>query len=134
MSEALGWMFSVITILGLCFGGVASCMRYYPEYNVYQQRMAGEANLARAEYEKKVQVADAEGKKAAAQALADAEVIRATGVAKANQIIGNSLRDNEAYLKYLWITDVTGNKAPSVIYVPTEANIPILEAGRAPQR
>jgi hypothetical protein len=28
----------------------------------------------------------------------------------------------KSYLRYLWITDMTNNKAPSVIYVPTEAN------------
>jgi hypothetical protein len=62
------------------------------------------------------------------------EVERAKGVASANKIIGDSLKDNEAYLRYLWIADMTNNKAPSVIYVPTEANIPILEAGRSPNR
>ena len=62
------------------------------------------------------------------------EVERAKGVASANKIIGDSLKDNEAYLRYLWITDMTNNKAPSVIYVPTEANIPILEAGRSSNR
>jgi hypothetical protein len=40
----------------------------------------------------------------------------------------------KSYLRYLWITDMTNNKAPSVIYVPTEANIPILEAGRSSNR
>ena len=113
---------------------VGSGMLYgCPQYNVYSQRLAGEAELARANYSKQVLVQEAEAKKAAAVALAEAEVTRAQGVAKANQIIGDSLRNNEAYLKYLWITDVTGNKSPTVIYVPTEANIPILDAGRALQ-
>jgi hypothetical protein len=104
-----------------------------PQYAVYSQRLEGEAELAKAEYSKKVAVQTAQATKDSAQLLADAEVLRAGGVAKANAIIGNSLKDNEAYLKYLWITDVAGGKAPTVIYVPTEANIPILEAGkRAP--
>lgn len=68
---------------------------------------------------------------AAASKLADAEIARARGVAEANKIIGDSLKGNDAYLKYLWITDVAGtNNKPAVIYVPTEANMPILEAGR----
>jgi predicted aminopeptidase len=104
-----------------------------PRYTVYQQRLTGEAELARASYNRQVAVQEAEAKKAAAKDLADAEVIRAEGVAKANMIIGDSLRNNESYLRYLWITDVTNNKAPTVIYVPTEANLPILEAGRHPQ-
>lgn len=128
----------VVIIVVICIatfgGGIASCMRWYPEYTVYRQRMDGEAELAQAEYSKRVQVADAQGRLDAATLLAQVEIKRAEGVAKANQIIGDSLRNNEAYLKYLWITDVTGGKSPTVIYVPTEGNIPILEAGKSPQR
>jgi hypothetical protein len=40
----------------------------------------------------------------------------------------------EGYDEPIGITDVTNNKAPTIIYVPTEGNIPILEAGRRPQR
>lgn len=112
-------------------GGIAGCMAWYPEYGVYQQRMAGEAELAQSTYSKQVQVQDAQGKLDSAKLLAQVEVERAKGVAAANKIIGDSLKDNEAYLKYLWITDTSAAK-PSLIYVPTEANIPILEAGRKP--
>jgi predicted aminopeptidase len=117
-----------VVALILLAGGLYGC----PQYNVYQQRLQGEAELARADYNRQVAVREAQAKKDAASLLADAEVARAKGVAQANQIIGESLKNNEAYLKYLWITDVTGNKAPTVIYVPTEANLPILEATRLP--
>jgi regulator of protease activity HflC (stomatin/prohibitin superfamily) len=102
-----------------------------PQWQVYSQRLQGEAELARADFNRQVAVREAQAKKDAAALLADAEVIRAGGVAKANAIIGDSLKGNEAYLKYLWITDVAGNnRSPTVIYVPTEANIPMLEAGK----
>ncbi len=45
-----------------------------------------------------------------AKHLADAEVIRAEGVAKANKIIGDSLKDNEGYLRYLWIQGLQTNQ------------------------
>lgn len=110
----------VALVAGLFFG--------FPLYGVYHQHMAGRAELARAEYSKQALVQEALAKKDAAKSLADAEVIRAEGVAKANQIIGQSLNDNEAYLRYLWIHNLeSGNNA--VIYVPTEAGLPILEAG-----
>lgn len=115
----------VIALLG---GSLYGC----PQYSIYSSRLAGEAELAQAEYSKRVAVQTAQAKKDSAQFEADAEVIRATGVSKANTIIGDSLRNNEAYLKYLWITDVAGSNKPSVIYVPTETNVPILEAGRGP--
>jgi regulator of protease activity HflC (stomatin/prohibitin superfamily) len=114
----------------LLFILIAFSMWGCPQYNVYTQRLDGEAELAKAEYSRQVAVREAQAKKDSASLLADAEVARAHGVAQANEIIGKSLQNNEAYLKYLWITDVTGNKTPTVIYVPTEANIPILEAGR----
>ena len=59
----------------------------------------------------------------------EAEIIRAKGVAKANMIIGESLKNNGSYLRYLWIQTLNDNPQ-NVIYVPTEAGLPILEAGK----
>ena len=100
-----------------------------PQYKVYEQRKYGEAMLAHAQSEKEVAVAEAKAKMESASFLADAEVARAKGVAMANQIIGDSLRNNEAYLRYLWVSNLEKNN-PTVIYVPTETGLPILEAGR----
>jgi hypothetical protein len=60
----------------------------WPQYNVYQARLAGQAALQHAQYEREVQVQDAKGQKEAAQMLADA-----------NAIIGPALTPE--YLKYL---------------------------------
>ena len=77
---------------------------------------------------------EAQAKKDSAVLLAEAEVLRAEGVAKANKIIGESLKQNEDYLRYLWITDVAGvNVNKTIVYVPTETNLPILEANRHTQ-
>lgn len=100
-----------------------------PLYKVYQQRKDGEAMLAHAQSSKEVAVAEAKAKMESASLLADAEVARAKGVAAANKIIGDSLKDNEAYLRYLWVNNLESNN-PTVIYVPTETGMPILEAGR----
>ena len=101
----------------------------YPQYKVWQQRLAGQAELARPEQNRKIAIQEAEAKKESARALAEAEIIRAEGVAKANSIIGESLRGNEGYLRYLWIQTLNDNPQ-NVIYVPTEAGLPILEAGK----
>ena len=63
------------------------------------------------------------------KALKDAEieVARANGVAQSNRIISGSI--DETYLHYLWIMGLQKNSM-EVIYVPTEANMPIMEAGR----
>ena len=108
---------------------VVAAVYGYPQYKVWQQRLAGQAELARAEQNRKIAIQEAEAKKESARALAEAEVIRAEGVAKANRIIGESLRGNESYLRYLWIQTLNDNPQ-NVIYIPTEAGLPILEAGK----
>jgi predicted Holliday junction resolvase-like endonuclease len=100
-----------------------------PMYSVWEQSMKGKAELSRADYNRQIAVVEAEAKLAAASKLADAEIARANGVAKSNAIIAGSI--TEPYLRYLWITEVAGaNVDKTVVYVPTEANIPILEASR----
>jgi regulator of protease activity HflC (stomatin/prohibitin superfamily) len=110
----------VVLIGGLIFIGG-------PQYNVWQQSLAGKAELQKAEYTRQVAVLEAQAKKDSAQQLADAEIIRATGVAKANQIIGNSLKDNREYLQYLYITGIEegSQKGNVTIYVPTEGGMPV---------
>ena len=121
-------------ILFLFVGLGVAFMLLYPPYNVWEREMTGRAELARAEYNRQIVVVEANAKLESAKSLAQAEVERSYGVAKANQVIGESLKNNEAYLWYLWITDVAGaNIDKTVVYIPTEANLPILEAGRLPQ-
>lgn len=100
-----------------------------PQYRVWQQSLSGKAKLAEAEFSRQVAIREAEAKLGAAKSLAQAEVERAKGVAEANKIIGQSLHDNESYLRYLWIQALE-NPGKEVIYVPTEGNLPILEATR----
>lgn len=119
----------VCGLLLLVFGGCYG----YPHYNVYSQRLAGEARLREAESSRQIMVEEAKAKEQSAKLLADAEVARARGVAEANKIIGDSLKNNPEYLTWLWVEKVADNDN-SVIYVPTEAGLPILEAGRLPRK
>lgn len=118
-----------LLVLFLVFGGVGGCMWGWPRYTVYSQEMAGRAALAEAESSRQIAVREAQAKKDAAIMLAAAEVERAKGVAQANKIIGDSLHNNEDYLRYLFVNGLENTKN-QVIYVPTEANLPILEASR----
>lgn len=123
--QAVLTVLCAIMAIGLVFFG--GCWAV-PQYNVWEQGLAGEAELKRAEANRKIAVLEAEAKRASAQELAQAEIERAKGVAEANRIIGESLTGNETYLHYLWIQELAA--AGHVIYVPTEANLPILEAAR----
>lgn len=116
-------------ILGtICFFIIAALVGC-PSYRVYQQKKEGEAILAHAQSSREVAVAEAKAKLESATLLAQADTIRAHGVARSNQIIGASLKNNTEYLHWLWIDNIEKNPQ-AVIYVPTEANLPILEAGR----
>ena len=114
----------VIVLLALVVGAWG-----WPQYRVYQQGLEGEAELARAQQNRQIAIQEAQAKRDAAAMLAQAEVERAKGVAEANKIIGDSLRGNESYLRWLWIEGLRG-EGQQVIYVPTEAGLPILEAGK----
>ena len=108
---------------------VGSCAYVKPKYGVWAAEMEGAAQYAQAEQNRKITILEAEAKLESAKSLAAAEVERAKGVAEANRIIGESLKGNEAYLRWQWIQNLeNGNN--SVIYVPTEAGLPILEAGK----
>jgi hypothetical protein len=122
---------AMLIIVGtiLVCGIIGAACWGYPQYSVYAQRLEGEAELAKAEYSKRVAVQTATATRDSASLLAEAEARRAEGVARANKIIGDSLKDNESYLRYLWIHSLQDGKN-EVIYVPTEANLPILEASR----
>lgn len=111
---------SIIIILIL----IGIVMWLLPKYNVYQREMSGKAQLKEAEWNRQIAIEEAEAKKVSAELLAEAEVIRAKGIAEANTIIGQSI--TESYLKYKFIEGLNDGNTET-IYVPTEANIPILE-------
>jgi hypothetical protein len=117
---------AAILIIG---GGLVTAGAVYNEYNLWSSAMQGQADLKRADWDRQIAVREAQAKKDSASLLAEAEIERARGVAKANKIIGDSLKDNEGYLRYLWIDSLQQTKN-QIVYVPTEANLPILEANR----
>lgn len=100
-----------------------------PQYAVYHQRQEGMAELARAESNRQIKIAEAHAALESSKLLAQSEIEHAKGVAEANKIIGDSLKNKEEYLRYLWIRGLQ-DKDNNTIYVPTEAGLPILEAGK----
>jgi regulator of protease activity HflC (stomatin/prohibitin superfamily) len=103
-----------------------------PAYNVYEKKMNGRAALAEAQSSRQVATLEAKQKMESAQFLAQAEVTRAEGAAKANHILQNSLGGPEGYLRYLQIQAYENSNA-KLIYVPTEGGLPVTEATRLNQ-
>ena len=117
------------TIVGLLVvaGIIAGLMIGIPTYRVWQQNMAGRARLAEAEYSRQIMLIEAEMNLQAEELNALAEVARARGAAEAMELVQGTLTD--MYIRYLWVRQ-TNFRDATVVYVPTEANLPILEAGR----
>lgn len=118
----LGFLVAMGLLGGSCY--------VIPKYHVWEQHQKGMAELARAESNRKIAIQEAEARKASATLLAEAEVARARGVAQSNEIIGEGLKGHEEYLRYLWIMSLEHADGATIVYVPTETNLPILEANR----
>lgn len=97
--------------------------------DLWTSKLSGQAKFNKAEMTRKIVVIEAQAKLDSSALLARAEVERAKGVAEANKIIGDSLKGNESYLRYLWIDSLQHTK-DKIIYVPTEAGLPLLESTR----
>ena len=115
----------VLSILGV-LGLIGLSMWVIPKYSVWSKEMKGRSELAQAEWNKLILVREAEAMLEAEKLNAQAEIERAKGMAQAMEIESGML--NETYIKYLWVRTMAGNK--NVVYIPTEASLPILELKR----
>lgn len=124
MQTAVG--ISVIGLIVLVI--IAAIMFGYPRYKVWQQEMDGKAEFAKAEQNRKIKIEEARADLEAEKLNAQAEIERAKGAAKAIEIENGSI--TPTYIQYLWVRQQADLGDKTVIYIPTEGNLPILEAGR----
>ena len=118
-------MFFIAIVGVLVF--IALPMWAWPQYNIWSREMSGKAELAEATWNRQIQIEEAQANLESEKLNAQSEVERAKGAAEAIKIEGGSLTDN--YIKYLWVRQLSSGEK-QLIYVPTEAGLPILEANR----
>lgn len=114
---------------------VALILVGWPRYNVYQRQMAGRAAYEQAVQDRRIRVLEAQAALDSAQLTAQAEIARARGTNEANRIMAESLGGPDNYLRWSYIhmlEETAGQGDRQVIYIPTEAGMPILEAGQRP--
>ncbi|MDO4727764.1 MAG: hypothetical protein Q4B43_02035 [Bacteroidota bacterium] len=116
---------AVIVIGGLMFG--------LPKYNVWQQEMAGKAEMAKAEQNRKILIEEARARLEAEKLNAQAEIERAKGMAEAMKIENGTL--NSVYNQYLFIRTLEkladkGN-LPQIIYMPAEGLVPTMDVSKS---
>lgn len=123
------WFFliAVVVILALMFG--------LPKYNVWQQEMAGKAEMAKAEQNRKILVEEAKARLEAEKLNAQAEIERARGMAEAMRVENGTL--NETYNQYLFIRTLEKiadkGSLPQIIYVPAEGLLPVMDIHKKPE-
>jgi regulator of protease activity HflC (stomatin/prohibitin superfamily) len=102
---------------------------------VWAAEQNGRAVLAEAEFSRQARVEEARARANAAELEGQAELTRAEFAASANAALAEGLGGSENYLRYLYIRMLEEQSAQgsTLIYIPTEAGLPILEAGRAAQ-
>lgn len=120
---------AALVLASQLLSGCTIVAAFYPPMRIWISEQNGKARFAEAEQDRQIKVREAQAKLDAASLEARAEIERAKGVAEATKIISTSLQNNDAYLRYLWIQGLQDGKN-EVIYVPTEANLPLLEAGK----
>lgn len=114
-------------LLGIVFLVIAMAF-IRPWYNVWSQEMEGKAEFAKAEQNRKIKIEEARANLEAEKLNAQAEIERAKGAAEAIRIENGSI--TPTYIQYLWVRQQSDLSNKTVIYVPTETNLPILESTR----
>ena len=97
-----------------------------PWYNVWSQEMEGKAEFAKAEQNRKINIEEARANLEAEKLNAQAEIERAKGAAEAIKIENGSI--TPTYIQYLWVRQQSDLSDKTVIYIPTESNLPLLES------
>ncbi len=109
----------VIVLAALITAGMVGC----PQYKVWEQGLAGKAKLERATQERKIIVEQAKAE------LESAEIR-----AQAIEVLGQKAKDFPEYrlqeFMGAFAEALQNDNIDKIIYVPTEANIPVMEAGK----
>lgn len=99
-----------------------------PKYKVWTSELEGRAEFVRAEQNRQIKIEEAKANLEAEKLNAQAEVERAKGAAAAIEIENGKL--TETYIRYLWVRQQNDLNDKTIIYIPTEGGLPILESTR----
>lgn len=119
---------TVVTTLVIILLAIVGLMFGLPKYNVWRAEQSGKAEFSKAEQNRRIKIEEAKANLEAEKLNAKAEIERAKGAAEAIRIENNSL--TPTYIQYLWVRQQSNLNDKTIIYIPTETNLPLLEAGR----
>lgn len=121
----------------LVVGGVLAIivvwMVVMPRYRVWSKDMWGRAALAEAVHTKRIRIESARGEMEAAKLIAQGELDASRLRVQAIAIMGKAAKEYPEYRAQEYLKSMgealSNGDVQKVIYVPTEAQLPILEAG-----
>jgi hypothetical protein len=131
-------MKKVTIALGLLVSlGLTSCYDFSRDQQEKDAVTEGKSILFKAEYSKKAKVEqakadfesaklEAETRMIEAENSAKTKLIEANAKAKAIELVGQALSKNSDYLRFQMIEGMYKYKSDKTVYVPTEANLPII--------
>jgi regulator of protease activity HflC (stomatin/prohibitin superfamily) len=112
-----------VGVLGLGIMGWQQVRVYVAEYTVKTEQLTGEAEYVRAEQNRRILVEQARAEK-------DAAVLRAEAI----EIVGQAAKDFPEYRLQEFLgafgEALQSDNIDKIVFIPTEANIPVTEAGR----
>ncbi|MBX2888077.1 MAG: hypothetical protein KF829_05445 [Ferruginibacter sp.] len=122
----------LLALFIITIGIIAALMFGLPRYNVWQQEMAGKAEMAKAEQNRQILVEEAKARLEAEKLNALAEIERAKGMAEAMKVENGTL--NETYNQYLFIRTLEKladkGDLPQIIYIPSEGLLPVMDINK----
>ena len=122
MQTQTRWMLASLTSVLL----ITAILFIWPQYRIWQKGLAGEANLMQAVQERQILVEQARAER-------DAALLRAEAI----KIVGQAAKDfpEYRYQEFLgaFAEALQGDSIDKIVFIPTEANIPITEASRTLQ-
>lgn len=129
-NDNLKWgkiVYFAIATLFLVIAGLWAIGALDKVYSVWAKEQDGKAALAEAQWSKQVKTEEAKANLESEKLNAQAEIERAKGASESMRIENGQL--TEQYIRYLFVrqNDLSDK---NTIYVPTEAGLPILEAGK----
>jgi hypothetical protein len=120
LKQILLWIITSLIVMIISGFVLAAVSRWY---DVWSMEMQGKAKLAEASQSRQIQVEQAKAEKESATLRADAIAI-----------VGQAAKDFPEYRQQEYIgafaEALKEGKMSQIIYIPTEAGMPILEAGR----
>lgn len=118
--------FIVFGAIFLFLSVIVSMFVFLPRYNVWRSELKGRAEFVRAEQNRQIKIEEAKANLEAEKLNAQAEIERAKGAAEAIKIENGQI--TTTYIQYLWVRQQANSNIDKIIYIPTEASMPILEA------